>query len=181
MTRPWPAAGNRPTAAVFPTVAPDPVFRNAEIQNLYVAHGFGVGAVLLQAVLLSAIVLLAVRRWGSHMPIGAFTVVFGFNALLIGAARDQLHLLPGAIPAGVAADVLLRALRPSLAQPRALRWFALAVPGVYFALYFTNIALTRGVWWSVPLWSGAVVLAGIVGWLASWLVAPHTIPGERRP
>jgi hypothetical protein len=179
--RPWPAAGNRPTAAVFSTVAPDPVFRNAEIQNLYVAHGFGVGAVLLQAVLLSAIVLLAVRRWGPRLPIGAFTLIFGLNALLIGAARDQLHLVPGAIAAGVTADVMLRIVRPSLTRSRSLRWFALAVPGFYFALYFTNIALTRGVWWSVPLWSGAVVLAAVVGWLASWLVAPPAIPGESRP
>jgi hypothetical protein len=179
--RPWPAAGNRPTAAVFSTVAPDPVFRNAEIQNLYVAHGFGVGAVLLQATLLSAIVLLAVRRWGPRLPIGAFTLVFGLNAVLIGAARDQLHLLPGVIAAGVAADVMLRVLRPSPARARSLRWFALLVPGVYFALYFTNLAVTRGVWWSVPLWSGAVVLAGVVGWLASWLIAPPAIPGEPQP
>jgi hypothetical protein len=178
--RPWPAAGNRPTAAVFATVAPDPVFRNAEIQNLYVAHGFGVGAVLLQAAVLSAMVLLAVRRWGSQLPVGAFTLVFGFNALLIGAARDQLHLLPGAIAGGIAADALLWALQPSSSHTSSLRWFAFAVPTVYFGLYFINIALTRGVWWSVPLWSGAIALAGVVGWLASWLVIPPPIPDSAR-
>jgi hypothetical protein len=176
--RPWPAAGNRPTAQVFATVAPDPVFRNAEIQNLYVAHGFGVAAVLLQAALIAAIALLAVRRWGPRLPAGAFTVVFGMNALLIGAARDQLHLLPGAVAAGIVADVMLRVLSPSSARTRSVRWFALAVPASYFALYFVNVALTRGVWWSVPLWSGAIVLAGTVGWLASWLVAPPTIPAR---
>jgi len=178
--RPWPAAGNRPTAAVFATVAPDPVFRNAEIQNRYVAQGFGVGAVLLQAAVLSAMVLLAVRRWGARLPVGAFTLVFGLNATLISAARDQLHLLPGAIVAGIAADVLLRVLRPSSSHTRSLRWFAFAVPTAYFGLYFTNIAFTRGVWWSVPLWSGAIVLAGVVGWLASWLVVPPTIPDSAR-
>jgi len=49
---------------------------------------------------------------------------------------------------------------------------------VYFAVYFAGVALTRGVWWSLPLWSGAIVLAGAVGWLASWLVVPPAIPTE---
>jgi len=178
--RPWPAAGNRPTAAVFLTVAPDPVFRNAAIQNVYVAHGFGVGSVLLQAAILSGIVLLAVRRWGFRLPLGAFSLIFGLNGLLLGAARDQLHLLPGAIVAGVAADVLLRLLRPSPGRRSSLRWFALTVPAVYFASYFANIALVRGVWWSVPLWSGAILLAGVVGWLASWLAIPPPIPDTSR-
>jgi len=179
--RPWPAAGNRPTAAVFATVASDPLFRNAEIQNLYVAHGLGVASVLLQAAVLSGIILLAIRRWGSELPTGALTMVFGLNALLIGAARDQLHLLPGALVAGVAADVLLRVLAPSATNVASARWFALVVPAVYFALYFGNIALTRGVWWSLPLWSGAIVLAGTVGWLVSWLAAPPMIPARANP
>jgi len=178
--RPWPAAGNRPIAAVFRTVAPDPVFRNAEIQNVYVAHGFGVGSVLLQSAIFSGILLLAVRRWGFQLPLGAFCVIFGLNALLLGAARDQLHLVPGAIVAGIAADVLLRVLRPSAGRRWSLRCFALAVPTVYFAAYFANLALVRGVWWSVPLWSGTIVLVGLVGWLASWLVVPPPIPDTSR-
>src|SRR5213079_135595 len=60
--RPWPAAGNRPTAPVFAVVAPDPIFRGAEIQNLYVAHALGVASILLQAGFIAGIVLLALRR-----------------------------------------------------------------------------------------------------------------------
>jgi hypothetical protein len=175
--RPWPAAGNRPTVPVFPVMAPDPLFRGTEIQNLYVAHALGVASVLLQAVFLSAVLLLALRRWGPRLPFGAFTTVFGLNALMIGAARDQLALVPGAVAAGLAADALVRALAPSLARTAALRAVAFAVPAVYFALYFLGIALARGVWWSLPLWSGTILLAGVVGWLASWLVAPPPAPG----
>jgi hypothetical protein len=179
--RPWPAAGNRPTTQVFATVAPDPLFRNAEIQSLYVAHALGVAVILLQAAFIAAVVLLALRRWGPRLPVGAFTVVFGMNGLMIGAARDQLLLLPGAVAAGAVADVLVRALAPSMERTRALRTVAFAVPAIYFLLYFAGIALTRGVWWSVPLWSGTIVLAGTVGWLASWLVAPPPVPGAATP
>ena len=174
--RPWPALGNQPTARVFAAVAPDPLFRNAEIQNLYVAHALGVAGVLLQAVCISAIVLLALRRWGARLPFGAFALVFGGNAIMVAAARDQLSLVPGALAAGLIADVLVRTLAPSLERVRQLRAAAFAMPATYFALYFAGVAMTRGVWWSAPLWSGSIVLAGGVGWLMSWLVVPPALP-----
>ena len=178
--RPWPAAGNRPTVAVFAAVAPDPLFRNAPIQNLYVAHALGVTGILLQAAFISAIVLLALRRWGPRLPYGAFAVILALNALMVAASRDQLTLVPGAVAAGLIGDTLIRALAPSIERVGRLRLVAFAVPATYFALYFLGIALTRGMWWSMPLWSGTILLSGAAGWLASWLVAPPPIPGEIR-
>jgi hypothetical protein len=178
--RPWPAAGNRPTAAVFAALAPDPLFRNAPIQNLYVAHALGVTGILLQAAFISAIVLLALRRWGPRLPFGTFAVIFALNALMVAASRDQLTLVPGAVVAGLIGDALVHALAPSVERVGRLRVMVFAIPATYFALYFIGIALTRGVWWSMPLWSGAIVLSGTVGWLASWLVVPPPIPGEVR-
>jgi hypothetical protein len=178
--RPWPAAGNRPTAAVFAAVAPDPLFRNAAIQNLYVAHALGVAGILIQAAFISAIVLLALRRWGPRLPLGTFTVIFAINGSMVAASRDQLSLVPGAVLAGVLADILVRGLQPSTERIVRLRAVAFTVPATYFALYFLGIAITRGVWWSTPLWSGAIVLSGAVGLLASWLVVPPPIPGEIR-
>ncbi len=178
--RPWPALGNRPTTRVFATVAPDPMIRNTDIQTVYVAHALGVAGVLLQAVFIAAIVLLALRRWGPRLPFGAFAVIFGLNALMVGAARDQLMLVPGAVAAGLIADALIHSLAPSVQRALRLRLVAFAIPGTYFALYFLNVAMTRGVWWSVPLWSGSIVLAGGTGWLASWLIAPPPFPDDRR-
>ena len=178
--RPWAAAGNRPTAAVFAVVAPNPLFRNAEIQNLYVAHALGVAGILVQAAFISAIVLLALRRWGPRLPYGTFAVIFAINALFVAASRDQLPLVPGAVVAGLVADTLIRRLAPSVERAGRLRVAAFAIPATYFALYFLGIAFTRGVWWSMPLWSGTIVLSGAVGWLASWLVVPPPIPGEAR-
>jgi hypothetical protein len=178
--RPWPASGNRPTAAIFPVIAPDPLFRGVEIQSVFVAHALGVASILLQAALLAGVVLLALWRWGGALPAGAFTVVFGLNALLVGVARDQYALVLPAVAAGIVIDVLVRRLRPSRARPFWLRVVAFAAPATYFALFFATVAVTRGLWWSIPLWSGAIVLAGGVGWLLSWLVAPPAIPGGER-
>jgi hypothetical protein len=88
--------------------------------------------------------------------------------------------VPGAIAAGLAADSLVRALAPSVERAAQLRLAAFAIPAGYFALYFVGIAVTRGVWWSTPLWSGMILLAGAVGWLASWLVVPPPIPDNPR-
>ena len=176
--RPWAAAGNRPTAAAFPVVAPDPLFRGVEIQTVFVAHALGVASILLQASLLAGIVLIAVWRWGAAFPPGAFAVVFGLNALAVGVARDQYALVAPAIAAGVITDIVVRLLRPSRARPLALRTVAFVAPAAYFALFFVGLAATRGVWWSAPLWSGTIVLAGTAGWLLSWLMAPPTVHGE---
>jgi hypothetical protein len=178
LSRPWAASGNRPTSPTFPVVTPDPLFRAAEIQSAGVAHALGVAAILLQAALLSAVVLIALRRWGGAFPAGAFTVILGLNAAMVGAARDGLTLVPAAVLAGVVADILVRRLRPSVRQPVALRTVAFAVPAVYFGLFFVAVAVTRGVWWTVPLWSGTIVLTGAVGWLLSWVLIPPASPEE---
>src|SRR5207247_10580625 len=104
-------------------------------------------------------VLLSRHRWGPRLPFGAFALVLGLNALMLGAARDQLLLVPGAVVAGLAADALVRALSPSPARPAALRAVAFGVPAIYFALFFTGIELTRGIWWAIPICTGTIGLA----------------------
>jgi hypothetical protein len=145
-------------------MAPDPAVRGAAPMAAHLAEAVGVAGILLFAGILSAIVLVANRRWGDALPAGSFTLVFTVNAALVGFARDQLVLVPAVAAAGVAADVL-RGRLP-------LRAFAFAVPAMYFAVYFLALALAKGVWWSVHLWTGVILLAGGVGWLLSYLVAP---------
>jgi len=35
--------------------------------------------------------------------------------------------------------------------------------------------LLGGVWWQIHLWAGGIVLAGVTGWLVSYLIVP-TLP-----
>lgn len=61
-----------------------------------------------------------------------------------------------AVVTGVMADVLYRRLKPSVVRPSALRLFAFVVPVVFCVLYFSTLALTGGVWWTIHLWVGAI-------------------------
>jgi hypothetical protein len=78
--------------------------------------------------------------------------------------------------AGLASDGLLHQLKPSAARVGALRLFAGGVPLIWYSVYFLALHLTEGIWWSVHLWAGAIVLAGLVGWLLSYLVVPPLGP-----
>jgi hypothetical protein len=179
LSRPWAAVGNQPTVPGLPVVAADPIaLKNGLMGSLYIAHGMGVGSILLQAAVLTGLVLLLVRRWGTALPRGGFTVALTLNALMLGFARDQLVLVPFIAIAGVATDALVHALGADPAVRR-LRVFAVLVPTAYYACFFIGVAVTKGLWWSVPLWTGSIVLAGLTGWLTSYLVVPPVSPVRR--
>ncbi|TAK31321.1 MAG: hypothetical protein EPO21_17650 [Chloroflexota bacterium] len=138
-------------------------------------QALGVASILLQTGILMGLVLLALRR--AVLPAGSLTLVFTINGLLLGLMRGQHQMIPVAIAAGLAADGLLLLLRPSIERSAQLRLFAFGVPLILYALYFLTLQLTGGIWWSVHMWTGAIVLAGITGWLASYLVvSPATQP-----
>lgn len=137
-------------------------FGRGETQDL------GVIAVLWQAALLAGAVLLLVARW--RLPFGAFTLMFGLHALLMTLLNDFFAFIPGAMLAGLIADVLVLWLRPSLMRPNAFYAFAYIVPAVYYALYFAALEIVIRVTWSIHVWSGAVFLAGMTGLLVSFLL-----------
>jgi hypothetical protein len=179
LSRPWAALGNKPTVPGLAVVAADPIgTKDGLIGALYIAHGMGVGAILLQSAVLTGLVLLVVRRWGGVLPAGGFTIALTLNALMLGFARDQLVLVPFIAMAGIATDGLVRWLRADTGVGR-LRALAVLVPCVYYACFFAGVAATKGVWWSVHLWTGAIVLAGLTGFLTSYLVVPPASPVRR--
>jgi hypothetical protein len=112
---------------------------------------------------------------GRAFPPAALTVVFGLNALVVGAARDQYALGVSAIVAGNITDVLVHAFgRRAGARSPSASW-ALPHRRPTFALVFATLALTRPLV-VAPAVVGSDRLAGGVGWLLSWLVAPPAIP-----
>jgi hypothetical protein len=150
----WAATGFRPRSQNFPTLR----------------QSLGILSILFQSSLLMGLVLLAVLRW--RLPLGSLTLVFALNAALMSFMQDQYRLIPAAAVAGLAADLLLRWLRPSTVRSGPLRLFAFAVPAIYYALYFVVLIVTQGLDWSVHLWTGSIVLAGVVGLLLSYLIIP---------
>jgi hypothetical protein len=156
---PWAAAGYRPPGShglAMPRIS------------------LGIASFLLQTGVMMGVVLCAVRRW--TLPLGSLTLVFGLNATLMSFMHDQYRLIPGAVLAGLAADLLIRWLKPSMERCGSLRLFALAVPIVYYTLYYVALIVTQGLGWSVHVWTGSIVLSGVVGLLLSFVLIPPFIP-----
>jgi hypothetical protein len=141
----------------------------------------GLAAAILPAVILSAFLMLTIRRW--TLPFGAYTLIFTLNALLMFFERLQFGVtywpvLLAAVIAGLAADVLLRTLRPSAERVGALRLYGFAIPFLLVAAYFAILIAIAGIWWSIHMWLGVSFVAGIIGLFMSYVAVPPAIPAE---
>ena len=138
----------------------------------------GITDILLITALSMSFVLLALRRW--RLPFGTFAFMFGLNGALMVVFSPQSLLVsfPTALLGGLAADLLYRVLQPSLDQPISFRLFAFLVPTMFYTLYFVDLAIVgpiifrSGILWSAPFWAGAPVIAGITGFLLSFVMLP---------
>jgi hypothetical protein len=151
----WAAAGYRPPAPRGITI---------------LRQALGVTGFLLQTGILMGPVLLIMQRW--RLPFGSLGLVFALNATLMSFMHDQYRFIPAAAAAGLGADLLIYWLKPTVVRPRALRVFACTVPIGYYACYYLVLAVTQGIGWSVHLWTGSIVLSGVVGLLLSYLLVP---------
>lgn len=142
-------------------------------------EAIGVASILLQTILLDAAILLAVRS--GPLPSGGLTLLVSANAAAMGFLSFfgdyPLALVVGAGVAGLLVEGLRGLLRPAPARPVAWGLFASAVPAAYYLCYFLALLMTDGISWSVHLWTGSVVLAGLAGWLLGFLV----VAGARVP
>src|SRR5262249_59226394 len=107
---------------------------------------------------------------------GTLTLLLTLNAAYLSFQRDHYDVILVGLVAGLIGDVLMVALRPSADRVAALRTFALALPVALYLLYFIAVELGGGIMWSIHLWLGAIVLAGVVGLLLSYVVAPPAVP-----
>jgi len=137
----------------------------------------GVQGMLAWMAVLMAVVFFLLGR--PHVPTGSLTFMLTLNgaamALLYPRAYP-LAPLASLVVAGVIADGLRVLLRPRADRPLAWRIFSFVVPATVALAYFASLALTRGVWWSVHVWSGTVVLSGTVGWLLGYIALPPGSP-----
>ncbi|HEX2620538.1 MAG TPA: hypothetical protein VHL11_10330, partial [Phototrophicaceae bacterium] len=135
----------------------------------------GVAAILLQSVFMGAVLLLAVRRWS--LPFGAVTFILTLTTLMITVLTDLYILIPGAILAGVVADLLIWRLKPHDSLNN-YRWFAFVVPMVFYGFYMLTIQLIAGIGWSIHVWTGAIFLTGLISLMLSYLLTITTSTSE---
>ncbi|MGE5141129.1 MAG: hypothetical protein ACM3JD_16800, partial [Rudaea sp.] len=148
----------------------------------FASTALGVTSILIQTALLMGFALLIVRRF--WLPFGSLTLILGLDTTLMvmmryGSILDNaistgpVPLILVAVLAGLAGDILVAWLKPSAARPAAFRLFAFALPAILYALYFAALALFGGgIAWKIHLWAGAIVIAGIVGFLLSYAFVP---------
>ncbi len=133
----------------------------------------GIYVILIQSAILMGIILLTVRRW--RLPVGGLTLIITIAYGLTVSIHENFFLIPFEILAGLMAEILYWWLNPSSRRPITFRWFAFGVPVVFYALYFLVLILTNDVWWVIRAWGGAILLAGITGWLLSYAFMPPQI------
>lgn len=141
---------------------------------IFLYHSVGLAGFLVQPAVLMGPVLGVLRS--RPLPLGSLTLLLSANVTLMAVIHDKFldtgpyPLIGAAVVAGLVSDVLLWWLRPSPDRPAAFRTIAFAVPAIQYLLYFLAVLLWARVAWSVHLWTGAIVIAGGVGWLLSYLV-----------
>jgi hypothetical protein len=142
-------------------------------------QALGVVGMLWDTGFLMGFILLTMRRW--VLPMGALTLVIGLNAVAMGFLhRGAYPFLPvmARVVTALGAEMVYAWLQPSVQRPGAWRLFATVVPLLLTTLHFGVLGVTVGVWWSVHLWAGTIVLTGFVGLLVSLLLMPPPWPGS---
>jgi hypothetical protein len=145
-------------------------------EMLLYLHTLLIASVLIQILLKLSVVLLAMRRW--QLPPGSITLVFTLNGLLMSTLDpyNEYGLIVPVMLTGLVADGVRSRLRPTPERSWAFRLFAFIIPVLFYLCYFEALRLLNGWWWSVHLWTGAIMLAGLVGWLLSYLILPPQEP-----
>lgn len=143
----------------------------------------GTTSILLTSLLLMGPTLLVIRRW--QLPAGSLVVVWGINTLamyIVNLHHDYAIWQTAAmlVAVGVVEGIRLR-MEPLQKKPGAFHLFAGIAPFLLMGSYFIALHFTEGTNWSVHLWTGVVVEAGIAGWLLSYLVLPPAMPGVSSP
>ncbi|MDQ2713920.1 MAG: hypothetical protein M3Z08_03330 [Chloroflexota bacterium] len=146
----------------------------------------GITGILLETGLIMSFVLLALRRW--RLPFGAFTFMFTLNGALMAALAPDTAVIsiPTMLLAGLAADLLYKSLQPSLEQPASVRLFVFLVPAILYLLYFVDLAIVgpilfkSTITWTIPFWAGTPVIAGIAGFLLSYVMIPPAQSAEKK-
>ena len=136
-------------------------------QLFWVAEDLGVAGLLIQGIALTAVFLLLIRRF-TIRP-GSFALIFLINGALVAGLKEHWYMVLAAAATGIGADLAYLWLRPDAAHQWRIRVFSFLVPALFAATYFVAVAIAMGVWWPAHVWSGAILVTGLGGFLISYL------------
>ncbi len=117
-------------------------------------------AIILQSLLITGLVLLALRA--GRLPLGAITIILTVGVATLSVISQEYELIAAAFLTGVFADLLAWWLRPA-GGLRRLLIFGFVLPAVALGAYFAALEVTGGIAWSAALMISALGLAGVTG------------------
>jgi hypothetical protein len=144
---------------------------------MWMEEELGMIGLILYAAMVAGLLVILLRRF--ELPIGAVTVILTMNALLVSPVANHTELVAVALLGGVAGDLLVYVLRPSPARPYAFHAFMFLAPAALTVSYLVVLGATAGVWWEPTIWTGAVPVTGMVGWLVSFIALPGAAASAR--
>jgi hypothetical protein len=155
----------------FMTQFADPlnhIYSSKEQITENVEHGqtIGIIGIYLSVAILMSLLLLTVRRW--KIPFGGITLILTVHAILVAFMREMNGFIPVAFVTGLIADSFLKF---KSIKGRNFHWFGFLVPFIFYLGYFFVVEMEWGISWTVHLWTGSVVVAGLIGWFVSYLIS----------
>ncbi|MEU4230453.1 hypothetical protein AB0F17_39705 [Nonomuraea sp. NPDC026600] len=139
-------------------------------------------AMVISNVVTLAPVLLLARRW--RLPFGSVTILHAVGILMSGAqtAFENLPVLLTFVAAGLVSDLLIRWLRPSGGRRGAYWAFAGLSGFLTWSMYIGAASVAVGGLPAVPeLWTGAPIVAGLIGLALGVLLLPNAVTAEPAP
>lgn len=141
-------------------------------------RGGGLQDILVTNIILLAPVLLMLRRW--RVPFGSVTYMYTLNTIMMSTlvafrSRDEIVV---SVIAGLAADLLILALKRWHGRAASFRAIAVLIPLALWSAHFLQRQLSGGIAWSIEFTAGVTVMAALSGLALSLLMAPPPIPAS---
>ena len=162
----------------FPTAGFDTWASARHFDVVEMGFELGIASHLWTSLLLVAPLQVASRRW--RLPFGSATILFSTVAVGLSAveAFDGGEKVVAALVGGLAADVILRVLRP-----RDAVWRFRATAGLLtLPLWVAEFAVIELVWdlgWVVEFWAGTACLASLVCFALACVMTPAPVPSQQ--
>ncbi|MBM3256719.1 MAG: hypothetical protein FJY98_00080 [Candidatus Liptonbacteria bacterium] len=139
--------------------------------------GLGIANTIVFTGIFMGLLLASVRHW--VFPFGSFAAILGLNALALTLMHGEYYFfISSAIVGGLFIDCLYKSLCSLELKEKHIRFFGILAPVALFTTYAASILIMDMSPWSMHMWGGMVVIAGITGYLLTYLVIP---PGDGKP
>jgi hypothetical protein len=139
-----------------------------------IAGGLGIANAVVFTTVFMGLLLATMRNF--RFPLGSMTLILGLNALTMTLMHGQYYeFILTTVIAGIYIDVLYKQMASLEIKAKHLRWFGFLAPAALFTVYTATIMVADSTPWSAHMWAGMIVIAGLVGYLLTYLVVP---PGD---